>query len=148
MTIGYPKDSGLSLLTAVTGTVKPFVITIHYRKFPIEDLPLEEEALKNYLYQRFQEKDKLLEFFYEHGVFPKWDADACKVDTSRQLEPRDVVLSRKKVAFVYVFYSLLAYVTWYIFVSPFLTFGTSVVALGTLVLLAQVLAVIGNYFTR
>lgn len=43
---------------------------IHCRRFPIADLPLDdEEALKRWLFDRFKEKDELLDRLYRTGSF-------------------------------------------------------------------------------
>lgn len=48
----------------------PPEIRVHIRRYAIEGIPLEnEEVFFNWLFQRFEEKDKLLESFFQHGVF-------------------------------------------------------------------------------
>lgn len=37
------------------------------RMYPIKEVPLEAEALTNWLYQRFVEKEQLLAHFYDTG---------------------------------------------------------------------------------
>lgn len=43
---------------------------LHYRKYPIEDVPLETEELTKWMYERFTEKEHMLEHFYKTGKFP------------------------------------------------------------------------------
>lgn len=38
--------------------------------YPIKEVPLEAEALTDWLYQRFEEKEKLLAHFYDTGLSP------------------------------------------------------------------------------
>ena len=42
---------------------------VHVRRFPIEELPTDEEALAGWLLRRFEEKDRLLAGFYERRAF-------------------------------------------------------------------------------
>ncbi|XP_005099244.1 1-acyl-sn-glycerol-3-phosphate acyltransferase epsilon [Aplysia californica] len=39
-------------------------VHVHIQRIPISDVPSEPEELKTWLYQRFQEKEKLLNYFY------------------------------------------------------------------------------------
>jgi hypothetical protein len=40
------------------------------RRFPIEALPETDEGLRDWLLERFVEKDRLMEIYYETGGFP------------------------------------------------------------------------------
>ena len=67
LTIGY--EVGVpSLWQYVKGLVKR--VHLHVRRFPIDDLPGDEEGLRDWLLERFVEKDRLMEHFYSCGVFP------------------------------------------------------------------------------
>lgn len=70
VTIAYPRAEPLDIQTWILGYRKPTVTHVHYRLFPIKDVPLESAALTDWLYQRFIEKEKLLAHFYETGAFP------------------------------------------------------------------------------
>ncbi len=146
MTIGYPENKTFNLQTAMMGTRKPFVITVHYRKFPIEDVPLETDALTRWVYKRFEEKEEMLSFFYEHGRFPAWDEKTMKVDLTETLEPRPVMLSSAKMILLNVFYLLVATATWNVFFSPFVTFKTGILLLGACMFLMHAYVIIGNFF--
>jgi 1-acyl-sn-glycerol-3-phosphate acyltransferase len=66
VTIGYPQ--GIPTLSQyLKGYVR--AIHMHVRRFPIETLP-PEEGLSQWLVDRFQEKDRLVGYFLEHGAFP------------------------------------------------------------------------------
>jgi 1-acyl-sn-glycerol-3-phosphate acyltransferase len=67
LTIGYVEGVP-SLWQYITGAVEK--IHLHVRRFPVDELPKLEEELSLWLRERFQEKDELLEFFYQHGCFP------------------------------------------------------------------------------
>ncbi|NWR47600.1 LGAT1 acyltransferase, partial [Regulus satrapa] len=69
-TIAYPKAEPIDIQTWILGYRQPTVTHVHYRIFPVKDVPAEPEALTNWLYQRFIEKEDLLTHFYETGAFP------------------------------------------------------------------------------
>ncbi|OXB72435.1 UNVERIFIED_CONTAM: hypothetical protein H355_006489 [Colinus virginianus] len=69
-TIAYPKGEPIDIQTWILGYRQPTVTHVHYRIFPIKDVPVEPEALSQWLYQRFIEKEHLLTHFYETGAFP------------------------------------------------------------------------------
>ncbi|NP_001128301.1 acyl-CoA:lysophosphatidylglycerol acyltransferase 1 isoform 1 [Mus musculus] len=69
-TIAYPKAEPIDIQTWILGYRKPTVTHVHYRIFPIGDVPLETEDLTSWLYQRFIEKEDLLSHFYKTGAFP------------------------------------------------------------------------------
>ncbi|XP_072503995.1 acyl-CoA:lysophosphatidylglycerol acyltransferase 1 isoform X2 [Notamacropus eugenii] len=64
-TIAYSKAEPIDIQTWILGYRRPTVTHVHYRIFPIKDVPMESDALVNWLYQRFIEKEDLLSHFYE-----------------------------------------------------------------------------------
>jgi len=66
-TIGYVEGVP-SLWQFITGRVNR--IHVHVRRFPVDELPEIETELKQWLLDRFYEKDALLEEYYETGAFP------------------------------------------------------------------------------
>ncbi len=66
-TIGYVEGVP-SLWQHITGQVKQ--IHVHIRRFPANELPKIEDDLKQWLMDRFYEKDELLAEYYETGAFP------------------------------------------------------------------------------
>ncbi|XP_045614589.1 acyl-CoA:lysophosphatidylglycerol acyltransferase 1 [Procambarus clarkii] len=70
VTVAYPGGRPLDLQT-IFGGWRPSCDTIfHYRRFNIEEIPREEEALKTWLYTRYEEKEVILQEYYETGIFP------------------------------------------------------------------------------
>uniref|UniRef100_A0A452QTK6 Lysophosphatidylglycerol acyltransferase 1 n=1 Tax=Ursus americanus TaxID=9643 RepID=A0A452QTK6_URSAM len=65
-TIAYPKAEPIDIQTWILGYRRPTVTHVHYRTFPIRDVPGRRRLLI-WLYQRFIEKRKLLIAFYEQG---------------------------------------------------------------------------------
>ena len=70
MTIGYPEQRPLDLLTIFSGTRPPCQVTVHYRHFRADEVPCDHDALLSWLYDRWAEKDRLLEQFHRTGNFP------------------------------------------------------------------------------
>ncbi|XP_045130163.1 acyl-CoA:lysophosphatidylglycerol acyltransferase 1-like [Portunus trituberculatus] len=71
VTIAYPGGDPLDLPTIFGGWRPPCDTIFHYRRFNIEEVPKEEEALTEWLYTRYVEKEKILQEYYDTGVFPE-----------------------------------------------------------------------------
>ena len=67
LTIGY-VDGVPTLWQMAEGFVP--VVHLHVRRFPIEELPREDQEISDWLFRRYEEKDELLEHYYRHGSFP------------------------------------------------------------------------------
>ncbi len=68
ITIGYEKGVP-TLWQYIKGSVKR--IHVHVRCFPIEEISQLDEEIRQWLLDRWVEKDALLEYFYTHGFFPE-----------------------------------------------------------------------------
>lgn len=68
VTIAYPQ--GVATLWQYILGIST-VAHLHVQRFAIESLPTEDEALKLWLTDRFEKKDRLLEAFHVDGEFPK-----------------------------------------------------------------------------
>ena len=44
-------------------------VHVHIKRFSAKDLPMDEAGLSEWLYGRFEEKDKKLDAFYKEGMF-------------------------------------------------------------------------------
>jgi len=69
ITLGYPGGAVPNPVTCVLG-ISPRIVHGHVRRFPIKDLPTKEEDLKQWLYNVYKEKDKLLDHFKQNDIFP------------------------------------------------------------------------------
>jgi 1-acyl-sn-glycerol-3-phosphate acyltransferase len=67
LTIGYVEGVP-TLWQYICGRVRH--VHLHVRRFPIEELPRLENELAEWLTARYQEKDRLLAWYYEGGAFP------------------------------------------------------------------------------
>lgn len=70
ITIAYPNGEPLDLKTIIFGHKAPCKTTFFYRLYPCKDVPQENEAMSKWLFDRFEEKERMLETFYKTGRFP------------------------------------------------------------------------------
>ena len=68
LTIGY-EEGVPTLWQYIKGSVQR--THVHVRRFPIEELPALEEDIRQWLLDRWTEKDQLLGRYYEQGTFPE-----------------------------------------------------------------------------
>ncbi|KAF1376748.1 hypothetical protein PFLUV_G00214680 [Perca fluviatilis] len=116
VTIAYPKARPMDIQTWIFGYRPPTVTHVHYRMYPIKEVPVEAEALTDWLYQRFVEKEELLTHFYSTGSFPS--EEGHKEAASRQmiLDPvRLCIIQSFAFASGYMWYSVL----WYLYCCLF-----------------------------
>jgi hypothetical protein len=69
VTIGYPSGCPFGLPEVVFGLQSGCKTTVHYRVYPVSSIPHSEESLVHWLYERYKEKDQLLDKFYRTGSF-------------------------------------------------------------------------------
>ncbi|XP_026482018.1 acyl-CoA:lysophosphatidylglycerol acyltransferase 1-like [Ctenocephalides felis] len=69
ITIAYPGGDPLDLTTILHGLRKPCKTVLYYRLYPSHEVPDNPEQQTQWLYDRFCEKEKLLENFYKTGSF-------------------------------------------------------------------------------
>jgi 1-acyl-sn-glycerol-3-phosphate acyltransferase len=73
MTIGY--EGGVpDIMQYMKGYARR--VHLHVRRFPIAELPEDDDALAAWLVNVFRDKDDLLEHYYSHGHFPATGAPA------------------------------------------------------------------------
>ncbi|XP_013196604.2 acyl-CoA:lysophosphatidylglycerol acyltransferase 1 isoform X2 [Amyelois transitella] len=92
VTIAYPDRIPLHLQDIVCGIRPPCSTHIHYRLYPCTDVPADTEGMTNWLYDRFVEKDKMLEEYYRTGKFPSNGPTANVQRTVRQDNLRYLIL--------------------------------------------------------
>nr|XP_022899962.1 acyl-CoA:lysophosphatidylglycerol acyltransferase 1-like isoform X1 [Onthophagus taurus] len=70
ITVAYPNGEPLDLGQIIFGYRPPCKTTIFYRVYECKDVPQDEEAQTRWLYNLFEEKERLLDMFYKTGKFP------------------------------------------------------------------------------
>ncbi|XP_056118653.1 acyl-CoA:lysophosphatidylglycerol acyltransferase 1 [Rhinichthys klamathensis goyatoka] len=115
MTIAYPNARPMDIQTWIFGYRDPTVTHVHYRTYPIKDVPLESEALADWLYQRFVEKEELLAHFYKTGAFPPPDGQKEMLSRNMTLDNSWLFLVQTfAFASGYMWYSILHHIyCWY-----------------------------------
>ncbi|XP_036438109.1 acyl-CoA:lysophosphatidylglycerol acyltransferase 1 isoform X1 [Colossoma macropomum] len=111
VTIAYPNAKPMDIQTWIFGYRPPTVTHVHYRTYAIKDVPVETEALTDWLYQRFVEKEELLAHFYQTGAFPP--PKGQKEAVSREMTLNPVWLCAvQSFAFVsgYMWYNILQHI--------------------------------------
>ncbi len=115
ITVGYPENIDLNAQTIIAGTRDPCSVTVHYRRFPISELPSDTESLTKWMYERYIEKEVMLDIFHKTGKFPKWKEKERRIDERLLEESRPLNHCEYKVAALKLFYFALLYVTLGIF---------------------------------
>lgn len=111
VTIAYPKARPMDIQTWIFGYRPPTVTHVHYRMYPIKEVPVEAEALTDWLYQRFVEKEDLLAHFYDTGSFPPPEGQKEAVSRQMTLDPVWLCLIQSfAFASGYMWYSVLQYI--------------------------------------
>uniref|UniRef100_A0A182T357 Phospholipid/glycerol acyltransferase domain-containing protein n=1 Tax=Anopheles maculatus TaxID=74869 RepID=A0A182T357_9DIPT len=76
ITVAYPQGTPLDLPNIVHGMRDPCQTFLFYKLYHSSEVPRESESLTQWLYNRFYEKEKLLEEFYRTG---SWPASCCTI---------------------------------------------------------------------
>nr|XP_040016498.1 acyl-CoA:lysophosphatidylglycerol acyltransferase 1 isoform X1 [Gasterosteus aculeatus aculeatus] len=110
VTIAYPKARPMDIQTWIFGYRPPTVTHVHYRMYPIKEVPVEAKALTSWLYQRFVEKEELLTHFYDKGSFPSQDGQKEAASRPMILDPVWLcAIQSFAFASAYIWYSVLQY---------------------------------------
>uniref|UniRef100_A0A8D3CVL9 Lysophosphatidylglycerol acyltransferase 1 n=1 Tax=Scophthalmus maximus TaxID=52904 RepID=A0A8D3CVL9_SCOMX len=110
VTIAYPKARPMDIQTWIFGYRPPTVTHVHYRMYPIKEVPVEEQALTDWLYQRFVEKEELLTHFYDTGSFPTPEGHTVAGSRQMTLDPVWLcIIQSFAFASGYMWYSVLQY---------------------------------------
>jgi len=117
VTIGYMNGRPFEVLAnVVTGDNDPCQTVIHYRKYPADTVPRSERMLMQWLYERFAEKDRLLDHFYRTGSFPTECANGSVLveDTKSRGILRPVSFSPTLCLLMHAFYIMSSFLHVYI----------------------------------
>jgi len=115
VTIGYANGQPIDLLSnVVAGVMKPCQTVIHYRKYPAATVPRSETMLTRWLYERFSEKDQLLDHFYRTGNFPTEYANGSIMAEQSKCVLRPVHFSPTLCLLMHAFYVLSSFLHLYL----------------------------------
>ncbi|CAD5230733.1 unnamed protein product [Bursaphelenchus okinawaensis] len=117
-TLGYPRGEVVDLGKAMLNEWpnNDTHVAVHYSIHKVKPEWNDEEKLKEWLYQRYEEKDRLLEQFYKTGSFGG--------------RPRPVRFPISRSLQTQAFWMCTFYVHWHVWISPLIVFGwTSITAI-------------------
>ncbi|CAG4953405.1 unnamed protein product [Colias eurytheme] len=106
VTIAYPERVPLHLTDVVCGIRGACTTHIHYRLYPSSEVPSDPEGMTNWLYDRFIEKDKMLEEFYRTGQFPAKGSTPLVTRPVRQDNVRYLILHLFFLASTFIQYKI------------------------------------------
>lgn len=111
VTVAYPEGKPLDLPTIVTGSREPCSTFLFYRLYPCTQVPKDHEAMTNWLYDRFIEKERILEAYYSTGQFPyrEFGTSQEPPQVVHQDPLRFLILHLFFIASTYVHFQLLSY---------------------------------------
>jgi len=75
------------------GTRQPCQVVVHYRRFRADSVPCDHDALLQWLYDRWTEKDQLLDHFHRTGSFPVGPSDRPTARLLALSDARSVLLN-------------------------------------------------------
>ncbi|VDK74132.1 unnamed protein product [Anisakis simplex] len=109
-TLGYYKGETPDLGRCMTGEFphNHSTVGIHYKIYPTKAEWSDENKLKQWLYDRYEEKDDLLEYYYTKGTFP----------VSAKSLPRPVQFPFSRCVVVEMFWIVLFYAHYYAWIKP------------------------------
>ncbi|KFM73636.1 Acyl-CoA:lysophosphatidylglycerol acyltransferase 1, partial [Stegodyphus mimosarum] len=109
LTVAYPEPHKPLDLLAICASSRPSCVTyLHYRRYSVNDVPLDNmEALRDWVYKRWSEKDELLEEYYRTGKFPslpKSQRNNKNDDLMCEIKSRRIEMSNWWIAFLHLFF--------------------------------------------
>lgn len=115
ITIGYPDHKPLDAFNVTFGDRPPCETTLHYRLYSTDTVPVEPEQLQAWLFERYEEKNKLLEVFYKTGHFPQTSPSESESESGDRVisPPQPIQLSDWWLRSVHVFFLLSLVLQWY-----------------------------------
>ncbi|WAR19091.1 LGAT1-like protein [Mya arenaria] len=119
MTLAYPGGEALDMHGICIGWWKPCNMHVNYRAYPVSDIPNTIDDQLSWLYDRYTEKEQLLEHFYKHGEFP--ENEPGKPRMLPRVISHEVPFDKVWFMIAYAFYAVSAYIFWIFVYSPLLS---------------------------
>ncbi|KAJ2951599.1 hypothetical protein O0L34_g13753 [Tuta absoluta] len=110
VTVAYPERIPLHLSDIVCSIRSPCTTYLHYRLYPANEVPSDSEGMTQWLYDRFIEKNNMLEEFYRTGRFPSKGDVAYHERPVRQDNLRFFILHVFFIASTFLHYQLFSYI--------------------------------------
>lgn len=104
ITIAYPNGWPIDLSHIVFGHRDPCQTVIFYRLYSFSDVPDDSDSMTKWLFQRWEEKEKMLECFYKTGEF---SSEFCHTE---MCPPKVVVQDYLRFLIIHVFFIASTYI--------------------------------------
>lgn len=104
ITVAYPKGVPLDLKDIIFGIRAPCKTVLFYRLYSCQDIPHDTEGLSKWLFDRFEEKERMLETFYRTDDIPA--ADYCK----QPIQPSVVAQDCLRFLILHIFFFTSTYI--------------------------------------
>lgn len=111
ITIGYPDRDSLSFPGMMAGIYSPRHINVHYRAYPITEVPHDSNHLQTWLYDRYIEKEEFLEQYYNNKTSMN-DTDK-EIRHLPRLSEQEIKEDYHGIVFIHIFYFISSYVFWH-----------------------------------
>ncbi|KAK2707616.1 acyl-CoA:lysophosphatidylglycerol acyltransferase 1-like [Artemia franciscana] len=85
VTIAYTNGKPLDIFDILIGRSEPRDTVFHYRVYSVSQLPEKNSEIATWMYDRYAEKDEMLESYYRTGVYPDKDYTQFRKMKSRKL---------------------------------------------------------------
>ena len=106
ITIGYPNRKALDLMQIILGVRPPCKTVLHYRKYPIAEVPTDDEGLLKWMYARYVEKEEMLSQYHSNGKFPiKNESDIMKTNGHVIEHAKEVTISKCYLILLHIVYA-------------------------------------------
>eukprot|EP00184_Porphyridium_aerugineum_P004458 CAMPEP_0184705248 /NCGR_PEP_ID=MMETSP0313-20130426/33763_1 /TAXON_ID=2792 /ORGANISM="Porphyridium aerugineum, Strain SAG 1380-2" /LENGTH=367 /DNA_ID=CAMNT_0027166543 /DNA_START=38 /DNA_END=1141 /DNA_ORIENTATION=+ len=113
ITIGYKEDPNTKEPTPPFTTYlldycqgQDRIIHVHQRRIPMNEVPEDEDELKNWIYKLYTEKDELLEQFYKTGHFPGQTVAWERMTTSYAISCYALTVVAAVVTIVFTYFGI------------------------------------------
>ncbi|XP_066150526.1 acyl-CoA:lysophosphatidylglycerol acyltransferase 1-like isoform X2 [Euwallacea fornicatus] len=113
ITIAYPKGVPIDLSHIVFGTRPPCETVLFYRVYRATEVPEDSEAMTQWLFQRWEEKEKMLQSFYDTGVI------STEYSRTKTFEPRPVIQDYLRILILNIFFIMSSYVHVRMFIAAY-----------------------------
>lgn len=112
ITIAYPEGKPLDLGAIVTGYRPPCKTFLFYRLYPCKEVPRDHEEMTKWLYDRFIEKERMLDAYYKTGQFPirEYSNSPAPPHEVSQDALRFAILHLFFITSTYIHFQMLSYV--------------------------------------
>ncbi|XP_055957281.1 acyl-CoA:lysophosphatidylglycerol acyltransferase 1 [Patella vulgata] len=120
VTIGYPPGGALSAHGVALGWYPPTDTILHYRAYPVADIPKDTEGLTTWLYARYTEKDQMLENYYKNGTLEDTTESPKRVLPLGRTGVLDIDVIQ--IIMFHMFYLVSTYIHYVYLLRPILSF--------------------------